>query len=182
MIPLNASCHCCVAVFILVGMTPPATKVFDIVGFPPFPCAAWHSSPPIILVVVPPRVQASASIMAETGLPLCCPNGDFAVHCTYIRTHKFGTKRHSTRNVDTRYPFRCKPWTKFCPRFWPIRRYDFSHDAIWWSFKFQIKVVIITKMEGERITKGTAPHPTVFEQYIFQSLSAISSWACTSYH
>ena len=77
-IPRNASCHCCVVVFILVEMTPPARKVSNNVGFPPLPCAAWHSSPPIVLVVVPPQVQAS--IMVETGLPLFCPH-------TYVCTN-----------------------------------------------------------------------------------------------
>jgi hypothetical protein len=47
-------------------------------------------------------------------------NGDFTVHRTYIRTREFGSKRKFTRNVGTH--FRCKPWTKFCPRSGPIKR------------------------------------------------------------
>jgi hypothetical protein len=43
------------------------------------------------------------------------------VQVMYIRTREFGSKRKFTRNVGTH--FRCKPWTKFCPRSGPIKRY-----------------------------------------------------------
>ena len=76
-----------------------------------------------------------------------------SVHRTYIRTEVFGSVRNFARNVGTH--FRCKPWPKFCPRCWPIKRYhwkaeiiSFLHVLLVWGVKLTWSLIKVRQSWG----------------------------------